>query len=230
MKILNKLQTVLLALFIINSYVQAQEIEVIADYPLIENLTDQTGINGEVILQGNPLAPLPPSAGIELCSNNIYLSNVDGQDIQTPYLQNFDLSNFQVELDFKITEFPDALSVRPRNPIIMGGWLARWLGIYVDSSGILGIKHNNSNYSWSTTSINQVDTWYSARLRYSNETADLYLDDQLIFTENVGPLTDWESDHNFTITDFSEGNPANGCIRNLVISSTPDIIYENSFE
>jgi hypothetical protein len=228
MKIQNKIQLILVLMYTVNHSTMAQEIEVIADYPLIESLSDQTGNYGNVFLQGNPTPPEPPSIGTELCSNDIYIIDANGQNIQTPVLTYFDLSNFQVELDFKITAFPTGSPFR--DPIIMGGNLARWLGLYVDPNGILGIKHNNFNYSWSDTSINQVDTWYSARLRYSNETADLYLNDQLILTENVGSLTPFNNDFNFTSIDFSEGNASNACIRNLIISSTPDLVFKATFE
>ncbi len=230
MKNLNKIHFAIIILLFINNNLQAQEIETIADYPLIENLSDSTGNHGDVFLEGNPVAPDSPMIGTELCSNNTYIIDANGQNIQTPVHTYFDLKNFQVEVDFKIIAFPSVQDLPARYPIIMGGKFARWLGIYVDSSGILGIKHNNFNYSWSNTSINQVDTWYTARLRFSNETADLYLDDQLIFTENVGPLTPWNNDFNFSSTDFSEGNASNACIRNLVISSTPDIVFKSGFE
>lgn len=223
--------TILLILSILSNTTYAQVISVIADYPLIENLADSTERNSDVILTGNPTPPTLPSKAVALCSNGIYVIDQDGQDIITPIIPILDIDNFQIEVEFMATQLPLPTDIRPRMPIIMGSKFARWLGIYVDSSGLMGFKFNNSvsNYRWSNTSIAGAGIWYSSKIRYLNGHVDLYLDDQLILSDDIGALNTWQNTFNFTVTDFSEGNPLNGCIRNLIISSN-DVIFKDGFE
>jgi hypothetical protein len=229
----NTIKTPLSTILLIVSFaVYSQELELLAEYPLIDNLVDVTGNNSDVFLEGNPTPPTPPSIGTALCSNGIYITDPDGQNIQTPIMPTFDIRNFIIEVDFNVTELPAANAPRPRMPVIMGSKYARWLGIYIDSTGNLGFKFNNdvSNYRWSNTAITGAGIWYSAEISYNNGLVELFLEDQLILTENVGPLNTFQNTFNFTVTDFSEGNPFNGCIRNLKISTTPDLIFRDYFE
>ena len=212
--------------------VHAQQLATLAHYPLLENLSDSTGNNADVLLEGNPTLPTMPATGIPLCSNGIYIFDPDGQNIETPIMPSFDITNFQIEVEFNVTQLPEATAPRPRMPIIMGSKLARWLGIYIDSSGNMGFKYNNdfTNYVWSSTAISGIGVWNSSRIRYLNGQVDLYLNDNLLLSQNVGPLNTFNNTFNFTVTDFSEGNPFNGCIRNLIISTSPLIIFESGFE
>jgi hypothetical protein len=212
--------------------VRAQPIEVIADYPLILNLTDSTGNFNDVFVEGNPVSPTLPTAGSPLCSNGIYVIEPNGQNIQTPIMSRLDITNFEIEVEFNVTLLPSASAARPRMPIIMGSKFARWLGIYIDSNGNMGFKHNNdvNNYVWSSTAISGIGVWNSSRITYSKGDVDLYLNNQLILSQNVGPLNTFQNTFNFTVTDFSEGNPFHGCIRNLVISTSPINIFKSGFE
>jgi hypothetical protein len=211
--------------------VQAQSLEVLAEYPLIENLVDSTGNNNNVFLEGNTTLPTLPSIGTSLCSNGIYIIDPDGQNIETPIMPTFDITNFQIEVEFNVTTLPDPTG-RARMPIIMGSRFARWLGIYIDSSGNLGFKFNNNstNYVWSSSAISGPGIWNSARIRYFNGQVDLFLNNQAILSQNVGPLNTFQNTFNFSVTDFSEGNPFNGCIRNLIISTSPASIFKDGFE
>lgn len=213
------------------STLYAQPISEIAHYELIEDLVDSTGYNDDMMLAGNPTPPTPPSMGVELCSNGIYIVNTDGQDIITPIMPRLDINNFEIAVDFKLTQLPDPNALRPRFPIIMGSKFARWLGIYVDSDGIMGFKFNNdgTNYRWSTTAIAGANIWYSSTITYLNGHVDLYLDGQLILSDDIGPLATFQDTFNFTIIDYSEGTELFGCIRNLSISTT-DIIFADQFE
>ena len=229
------LKIVLLNLIITGSLIQtahAQPLEVLAEYPLIENLVDSTGNNNNVFLEGNPTFPTIPSIGTSLCSNGVYIIDPGGQNIETPIMPTLDINNFQIEVEFNVTQLPLSTAIRPRMPIIMGSRFARWLGIYIDSSGNMGFKHNNdvNNYVWSNNAISGPGVWNSARIRYLNGQVELFFNNQSILTQNVGPLNTFQNTFNFTVTDFSEGNPFNGCIRNLIISSTKDTIYTNGFE
>ena len=176
--------------------------------------------------------PTLPSAGVSLCSNGIYIIDPGGQNIETPIMPTFDIRNFQIEVEFNVTELPASTAIRPRMPIIMGSRFARWLGIYIDSSGNLGFKFNNNvgNYVWSNNAISGPGIWNSARIRYLNGQVDLFFNNQAILSQNVGPLNTFQNTFNFSVTDFSEGNPFNGCIRNLIISTSPNVLFSDGFE
>lgn len=212
--------------------VQSQQLITLAEYPLIEDLIDVTGNNSDVFLEGNPTLPTLPSTGVSLCSNGTYIIDPGGQNIQTPIMPTFDIRNFQIEVDFNVNQLPLSTAPRPRMPIIMGSKFARWLGIYIDSAGNIGFKYNNdvNNYVWSNTAISGAGVWNSSRIRYLNGQVDLYLNNQLLLSQNVGSLNTFQNTFNFTVTDFSEGNPFNGCIRNLVISTTPEFLFKSGFE
>lgn len=223
---------VLIAICMYSGNSVSQTLEVIADYPLIDDLVDDTGNNNDVFLEGNPTFPTLPSTGVSLCSNGIYIIDADGQNIETPIMPTFDIRNFSMEVEFNVTQLPGVINSRTRMPIIMGSRFARWLGIYIDSSGVMGFKFNNfsTNYRWSNTSISGIGNWHSTKITYYNGHVELFLDDQLIMTDDVGPLVTFQNTFNFSVTDFSEGNPFYGCIRNLIISTSPDLLFQNGFE
>ena len=228
MKLSNSTKSILFfASAVLTCGAQAQSLE--ADYPLFDDLADATGNHGDVILQGNPAPPTPPSPGVPVCTNGIYVNLVDGQDVRTPILNNFTLDSFIFILDFNVTEFPDANGGRPRMPILMGGNLSRFLGLYVDSGGFIGIKHNNSNYEWSTTAVLE-GLWYTAELQYNEGLASVFIDGQHAMTWDVGPLADFQSDHLVTVTDYSEGNVLFGCVREVMVVYDADTIMTGNFE
>ncbi len=162
-----------------------------------------------------------------MCQNGIYIISPDGQSIQTPVLNNFDLSNFEVELEFKVTALPS-------NPfgyssVIMGGKFSRFIGIIVNNQNQVGLKFNNSNTVFSSSTY-MLDTFHKGRIKYDYGVTELFLDDALIMTQNLPPLQPFLNDFEFTTTDFNNGQPFAGCIKNLVISSTKQSIFESGFE
>ncbi|HMD00827.1 MAG TPA: HYR domain-containing protein, partial [Ferruginibacter sp.] len=182
----------------------------LASYPLITNLTDASAHFGPVILSGNPTPPTPPSAGNPLCENGMYVNQPGGQSIGTPNISTFDFTNFEVDIDFRLTAYSQFGA-----PAITGGSSFRWIGIAISNTGKAGIKWNNSNETYSSKQLN-LNQWYSARLTFSSNTAKLYIDGILVHTVATGALAN-AGDRNFTTTDFSSGRSINGCIRNLAI-------------
>jgi len=99
MKIIKYIISLCLSFYTVS--ISAQPIELIAHYPYLEDLADSTDNNLDTFLEGNSTPPTLPSIGVELCQNGIYILNQDGQSIQTPVLNNFDLNNFEMEIEFK---------------------------------------------------------------------------------------------------------------------------------
>ncbi len=182
-----------------------------AYYPLTSNVNDATGMNGPMMLNGNPTPPSAPANGV--CVNGIYAYNPNGQDARTPIISTVNTNDLQVDVEFQIAQLPTGFQA----PVLMCGRLYRWLGIYVQPSGILGLKYNNSNYTWSTTTVS-AGNWYLGSIRYENGTVELHLDGHMILQTVIGPLTTG-GNLDFTTNDFANGSSLYGCIRNLVISN-----------
>lgn len=180
----------------------------LASYPLQNNLSDQSNQLGPITLLGNP----PPFLGNGLCQNGkyIYSGLNNGQDAQTPNISSLDPNNFSLAIDFKITGLPLGQA-----PVILGGTLYRWLGIYLNAQGKVGIKYNNSNVIFSATTLT-IDQWYSAQLIFENGIAKLFINGIIVHTQEIGTLIT-NNDYKFTTSDFSNGTALNGCIRNLKI-------------
>lgn len=179
----------------------------VADYPLDTDLADATGHYANVILLGNPTPPSPPTGASPLCQNGIYIDSPGGQDIQTPPLTGLDPTDFELEVEFILT------NLGQQRPVIVAGTMYRWIGIEVSTTGMLGILYNNSNVSWSSTAVTSGG-WYAARVVFANETASLYLNDSLIHTVETGPLATGNH-YEFTTTNRASGFALYGCIRNL---------------
>ncbi len=225
-----KILTIMLISLIVSS-IHAQPI---ANYPLIDNLSDSTGNNTDVFLEGNPTAPTPPSMGVELCQNGIYLVNANGQNIQTPVLNNFDITDFEIEIEFKPQATVPASNPFQYTAILMGGKFSRWLGISINNQDQIGIKYNNSNTMFSASTVSINDVYHTARLRYVSGSTKLYLNNNPtpIIDTTLPPLEPFMNDYEFTTTDFNNGQPFNGCIRNLIVSSPAPIpvLFTDGFE
>ena len=185
-----------------------------ASYPLEVDLADLTGTYGDVVLEGS-VPPPPPSVGNPLCVNGVY----GEQEAHTPSITSFDINDFQIDVEFMLTSLPASSA-----PVIMGGRLWRFIGLYVDSAGVVGLKYNNSNFSWSGTTV-VAGTWYAGQIRYDGGTVQLYLDGTFVHDAVIGPLTNG-GDTEFTVTDYSNGGVLNGCLRNLSISNDATVPVE----
>ncbi len=153
--------------------------------------------------------PAPPANGV--CLNGIYYFS-SGQDARTPNIASLNTSDFQFQVDFNITGLPANVA-----PVLMGGNSYRWLGIYLQANGTVGMKHNNSNLAWSTTTLTP-GIWYTGLVRYEGGTAELLINGITVMQVNVGVLN---TGNNliFTTNDYSNGRAFNGCIRNLSIAN-----------
>jgi len=193
--------------------------QVLAFYPLLTDLLDTTATHGPVMLLGNSThpAPTPPNDGV--CHDGVYYyATGGGQDIRTPLMPNLNTTDFQVNVEFTLAALPAGNA-----PVLMGGHLYRWLGIYVQPGGTVGIKHNNNNYAWSASTTLSPGIWYSAGLRYEAGNAELFIDGTSVLQASVGVLNDGNN-KNFTTNDFSNGGAFHGCIRNLLVVNDPTAV------
>lgn len=194
----------------------AAQLQTQAFYPLLTDLLDATTTYGPVSLVGNGgPAPAQPNNGV--CVNGIYAgSTAGGQDVLTPAIASLNTNDFQIDVDFNITALPPA-----NRPVLMASKWYRFLGIYLQANGTVGIKHNNNNLAWSSTVLT-TSTWYSASLQYDNGLAALSINGTMVLVMPVGPLNTGGY-RDFTTNDWSTGTNFNGCIRNLRISNDATI-------
>lgn len=185
------------------------QLQTVAIYPLQADLLEATAAFGPMVLYG-ATPPSPPANG--LCLNGQYLFGTGGgQDVRTPLITTLNTSDFQFEVEFSIT------GLGPNNrPVLMGGNSYRWLGIYVQPNGTIGLKHNNSNLAWSTSTVVSPGTWYTGTVKYENGVVELYVDGALALQATIGVLNT-STNLNFCTNDYSNGAAFYGCIRNLRI-------------
>jgi len=230
MKILQKiLHTLLFCAAFIPTFTHAQ-IGIIAEYPLILNLSDSTGDNGDMFLLGES-PPTPPSNGVELCTNGISIFEPGGQDIQTPTITGLDITNFQLDVQFKPTAFTDGNQF-PYYPIVTGGTTSAWIAILIDPVGRIGLKFNAQGNSiiWSGTVISLSPNFQNAQLRYENGAVTVFINGALAISDNIPALISMNDDLNISLTDFTTSLVFHGCIKNLQISSPQDTVFANGFD
>ena len=78
--------------------------EVLAYYPLTNDLNDQTGLNGAANLLGDP-PPSAPTANSPVCLNGIRRNLPGGQEFRTPVIADFDPTKFSVSVEFKVNDY-----------------------------------------------------------------------------------------------------------------------------
>lgn len=186
-------------------------------YPLLTDLLDLTNNLPAASLLGTP-PPAQPNNGVCLSGVYFFSAPPGGQDIRTPLIPNLNTTDFEINVEFNLASLP-----ANQAPVIMGGNSYRWLGIYVMANGTVGIKHNNSNHLWSTTTILSTGIWYSASLKYELGTVVLFINGALALQAAVGPLNDGNN-KNIVTNDYSNGLAFHGCIRNLLVLNDTSIL------
>lgn len=186
-----------------------------AFYPLLTDLLDATASYGPVALAGNPAPAAPTGNGV--CVNGVYAGNAaGGQDVLTPSIAGLDLNDFQIDVDFNIAALPAG-----NRPILMCSKWYRWMGLYLQANGTVGLIYNNNVYSWSSTVLAPA-TWYTASMQFDNGLAALSINGQLVLVVAIGALNTGNY-RDFTTNNWSNGTNFNGCIRNLRISNDTTI-------
>ncbi len=191
----------------------------LASYPLQTNLTDATGNFGAATISGNPTPPAAPTPGNGVCHNGIPVQFPNGQNTVTPNIGTLNPANFTLKVDFKLTGYPGTSTGAP---VILGGNSWRWLGIWVSQAGQAGVTYNNSNRVYSST-ILSLNTWYAGEIRFSANTARLFINHVEVLTVATGALVT-NGNLNFTTNHPGNGTALNGCIQNLQImnGTTPN--------
>jgi hypothetical protein len=172
-------------------------------YPLTNSANDALGNYGPMTLINTPFT----NGGI-YC-NGIYQNGVDPDSSYagTPVLSELDFSNVVMAVDFMVV-------TNRTSPILVGGNLWRWGGVYTRSDGTVGLLLNGTG-PYPGTVAYSTGVWHEAVFVYtaSNRTAEIYLDGQLS-GRREGDLTDG-SDRRICNTHGGNGTTFKGYLRNL---------------
>lgn len=230
----SRIARLFVALLVVGTASTAWAVEELeASYPLLTDLADATATYGDVELLGfGGNVPDPPDQGV--CSPGAYFNegSETGQDIRTPQITGLTTTDFQLDVDYKLTTIPDT-EFDEGGPIVMGGFLWRWIGIFVTdltNGGKLAVKHSNSELVVSDVAAD-AGIWHSASLRYEEGEVELEIDGEVIVAATIGDL-DTGDDLDFSVNDASLGLALNGCIRNLrlVNDTTLRTLFRDGFD
>jgi hypothetical protein len=141
--------------------------------------------------------------------NGIYHDggNPDGASVDTPTLPELDFDGFIMAVDFMAV-------TNLTSPILVGGGLWRWGGVYTRSDGTIGLFLNDTGpYPGSVAYTTGV--WHEVVFVYtaSNTTAEIYLDGKLA-GQRVAVMNHHD-DQDIHNTHYGNGMTFKGFLRNL---------------
>jgi hypothetical protein len=209
----------LIGINIINVLGQNIENGLIAHYPLYNNAVDKTGLQGNIMLQNNPI----PDEG-SYCTGVYYDKTALNENTITNSLKSFDYKNFTLSVEFKVSELE-------YHWVFVLGRGSREVGFLLNSDGTIELTGLNQDIIEQTNEKYIVNNWYLATITYNNGTAKIYLDNQLIGEENFNFRA---YDCEFTTTNFSNGTAFKGWIKNIKIYNRTlsdneiEILFEQS--
>jgi hypothetical protein len=186
----------------------------IAQYPLISDGIDITGLNEAMTLTNAPFQ----KGGI-YC-NGIYRhsSDPDFCVAQSPPINSFKFQSFSISVDFFVSEIKT-------QPVWIIGTSCRWLGFYLFDDGTVALLYNNWDFL-TTTKTYSLNEWQNGQITFDGTTVKIFLDNVLAgslkFGDGYVPLNyDFcgTSDTEIGVTDYSNGQVLNGYIRNLTVYS-----------
>ncbi len=185
----------------------AQTESLIANYPLMSNTIDETGLNDDAFVRN---APFQNEA---IYSNGIYYGDDTlGSQIHSPTIQNFDPDAFVVSLDFLVESHPAG-----KMPILIGGNSWRWIGAYIEDGRMAFMANDQADYNLTTTMVS-LNEWHSLGLTYNklSKQAKLFFDDELIYQLEM-PFIEHNDDANFSNEHAGTGNTFLGYWKNLKV-------------
>ena len=186
----------------------------IANYPLISDGIDVTGLNSAMTLQNTPFE----NGGI-YC-NGIYVNSSDTNftTAQSPPINSLKYESFSISMDFLVSE-------AGTQPVWVIGEGCRWLGFYLNSDGTIELLYNNANF-FTTTKTYSLNAWHNSKISFDGTTVQIFLDNDLAGSLKFGNpyvVLDYgscgASDTEIGITNFSNGQVFKGYVRNLKVYS-----------
>ena len=189
--------------------------QLIAQYPLLSDGKDITGLNNTMTLINAPFE----NGGV-YC-NGLYIhGDLNYCLAQTPPINNFKFSSFSISADFLVTK-------RKTQPVWIIGSNCRWLGFYLNDNGTVALLYNNWDFLQTTINYS-LNEWHNAQITFDGTTAAIFLDNVSAGTLKFGDgyvKLNYDgsecgtSDTEIGVTNYSNGQVLEGYIRNLVVYS-----------
>jgi hypothetical protein len=179
--------------------------KLLAHYPLTKN---NQGV-------GNKIAPLNllgvsfREGAAECLGMYDNFEEGKGVSIFASPIEGFDLYNFSVSVDFKVSK-------TTQMPVFVIDSDCRAFGFYLSESGRIMLKANNGDFIQESKFSYQINTWQTATLVYQNKTAILYLNRKEILRSSV-ELEPCSFSQDISTVDFGSGSVFSGFWRNLKI-------------
>jgi hypothetical protein len=190
----------------------AQQELLIANYALINDSVDHTGLNAPMTLQNTPFQ----NGGIYCNGIYSYSPNPDFCIAQSPPINSFDFKSFSINMDFFVSE-------KRTQPVWVIGTSCRWLGFYLYADGTIAMLYNNSNVL-TTPKTYSLNEWHNAKISFDGTTANIFLDSSLAgslrFGDGYVPLnsgTCGTADTEIGVINCSNGEVFKGYVRNLKV-------------
>ena len=187
----------------------------IAQYPLLSDGIDDTGLNDRMTLTNVPFE----NGGI-YCNGLYVHGDPDYCLAQSPPINNFNFNSFSISMDFFVTE-------EITQPVWIIGTSCRWLGFYLNDDGTVSLLYNNWDF-WSSSKTYSLYQWHNAQITFDGTTVEFFLDNEIAGSLKFGggyvPLNYngsecGTSDTEIGVTNYSNGQVLQGHIRNLTVHS-----------
>ncbi len=195
---------------LITGGLQAQEL--MARYPLTINGADTTGQNDDMELTN----AIFENGGVY--SNGIYYGNdTNGTVLVTPPFASFNYDDFTVYLTFYMNQYPGS-----RMPVLIGGRLWRWIGVYADTSNVWFMANDGSIYQNTNHTI-PLNQWNTLRISYNGamDKCYLYLNSNLIGEYDIESFNTGD-DPRFINSHEGQGLTFKGYWRDLVFYNSSE--------
>lgn len=213
-----------LTIIIFSTNINAQY-QLIAHYPFYNSATDTTGNYSDATLLNTVFS----NGGIY--SNGIYSGgSLQGSVITTDLLTGLDLTDFAINLQFRIDSFP---TTGPARPIIVCGPGWRWMAAYIHTDSTLSIRCNDGMIYKASAIKVTPNAWHDLSLAYdtTTKTAKLIFDIDSVISCNV-PTLNHNNDKKITNENGGMGFTFKGYWKDLKIlnkntaTSFPDYFKE----
>jgi hypothetical protein len=146
-----------------------------------------------------------------LCSG-IY-SGTGFSETKTPIISELDYQSFSIKFRFSIDAIPSS-----RIPVLVGGYLGRWIGLVIETTGKVSLLYNNSTYATGTSNCS-VNTVHEGEIRYNGNTGvgEVLIDGVQSASATFTISTTGTKD--ITISNYSVGTTFKGIISHIRVYS-----------
>lgn len=152
-----------------------------------------------------------PGSAID-SKNGVYCDGVYRLDHSgfSVYLNDFDFTNFTIEVEFNAAEMIDA-------PVFSISSSYRTVEYFINSDGYLQLFLNNGELEYTPGIPYKINTWYTARMVVIGDSISMYLDGKLILTTTATLKGPDQKGIDIVTTSYANGRTFKGYLRSFKI-------------